>query len=538
MQNIILGLFALVSVGAAAAPGVDLARNAVSLNFYDEPKTLDPQKAVDHIAMTILGHAGEGLVRLDPANRPVAATAASWDIVDGTEYRFKIRDNARWSDGRPVVAADFVYGWQRAADPKTGSPYAYLFHLVKNGRAVADGKAPTAALGEKALDDHTLAVTLERPTDYFLCLLSMPTFQPARRDVVEKFGATYAADSDKMISNGPFVVAAWTHGAALLLKKNDVYWNKADVRLDEISMPEVVRDKGEEFARFREGKFSLTWSLTKEQLPAAAKAKLPLRRYNYGTVWYLQLNTRRGVTANVHFRKALQLAMNREEFVRVVQGIPGSHAIHGIVPEYMPGVSKRYGDEYPLTFAEGQVNAAKEQLALAKKELGINFWPALRVLASDNADTRRDMAYFQAYYQETLGLTLNTQFFGMKERLERTAQGDFDIANSGWGPDYLDAMTFADLFTSWNKNNASGWASPAYDGLIQKAMAASGAKARLDAVSAAEHLLVAEAPVIPYFQQARVYVQDPRLVGVVRRTVGADPDFYYAKLMKPVASAK
>ncbi len=542
MRRLALGTIAAVlSSGPGPAPalgaeGLDPARNAVSLNFYDEPKSLDPQKATDHIAMTILGHIGEGLVRLDPANKPIAAGAESWEATGQVVYTFKIRAEARWSDGKPETAGDFVYGWRRAADPKTASEYAFLLHLVKNGRAVSEGKAPLADLGVKAVDEHTLEVTLERPTEYFLRVLSMATFQPARRDLVEKWGDKYAADADKMISNGPFVIAKWEHGAALILRKNDTYWNKSEIHLDEIAMPAVVRDKAEEFARFKAGKFSLTWSLTKELLPEAEKSKFQIRKYNYGTVWYLQLNTKRGLTANAHFRKALQLAMNREEFVKTVQGIPGSRPIHGIVPEYMPGVSKRYGEEYPLTFAEGQIKKAKGELEAAKKELGLTKWPDLTVLASDNADTRRDMEYFQRYFKEKLGLTLKLDFLAIKERLERTARGEFDVVNSGWGPDYLDAMTFADLFTSWNRNNATGWSSAQYDALIQKAMASADAKERLDAVSAAERILVAEAPVLPYFQQFRVYVQDPRLIGVLRRTVGADPDFYYAKIMKPVAS--
>lgn len=528
-------LFAL-TLALSGAFGIDPARNAVSLNFYDEPQTLDPQRATDRIAMTILGHAGEGLVRLDPASKPVPAQAASWEVTDKTSYVFKLRENVAWSDGKPVTAADFVYGWQRAADPATGAGNAFLLHALKNGRAVTEGTKAPAELGVKALDERTLAVTLERPTEFFLRLLSMATFQPARRDFVEQAGGLYATEAGKLLSNGPFVVASWVHGTSLVLKKNEAYWNKGEIHLDEISMPAVVRDKAEEFRRFKDGQFSLTWSLSKEAVAEAEKAKIQVRKYNHGTVWYLQLNTKRGATASKSFRKALQLAMNREQFVKDVQGISGSRPIYGIVPDYMPGVSKRYGEEYPLAFPDAQIKTARALLEAAKAELGVKELPAVTVLANDTVDTRRDMEYFKKYFKETLGLEMKLDFAAVKERLERTERRDFDVVNAGWGPDYLDAMTYADLFTSWNKHNATGWTSADYDALIDKATQSVDAKVRLDAVSAAEKILVEEAPIVPYFQQYRVYVQDPRLIGVLRRTVGADPDFYYAKIMKPVAS--
>jgi oligopeptide transport system substrate-binding protein len=372
--------------------------------------------------------------------------------------------------------------------------------------------------------------------EYFLRLVSFPTYLPTREDVATKHGDAFAADADKMLYNGPYVVSTWKHNASLVMTKNDKYWNKAKIALNEISMPYLIRDKNSEFNMFKDGKFAMTWSLSKELLPQAQSANMQIRKYNYGTVWFFQFNTTRKVTGNKHFRKAMQLAMNREEFVKQVQGIPGSKPIYGIIPEYMPGVNGRYGDEYPINFAEAQIDAAKKELELAKKDLHLTEFPTLDVLASDTDDVKRDMEYFQRYFKEKLGLNLKLDFQAFKVRLERSDNKDFDIVNSGWGPDYLDAMTFADLFASWNKNNNTGWTSKEYDANIKKAMDSGDAKERLDLMSKNEKILVEEAPIAPYFQQFRVYVQDPRLLGVLRRTVGADPDFYYAKLGQPVAS--
>jgi oligopeptide transport system substrate-binding protein len=514
---------------------VDFARRAVSLNFYDEPKTLDAQKASDGIGITILGHVGEGLVRLDPSNKPFPAQAESFEMTGKTEYLFKIRKGALWSDGKPVTAKDFVYGWRRTIDPKVASEYAFIMYPVKNAEEVNAGKLSVDQLGVEAVDDLTLRVTLARPTGYFIRLLTNPAYYPAREDVVTKFGDTYASAADKMLYNGPFMISDWKHNASMKLVKNEHYWNKAEIWLNEINMPYLIRDKNSEFNMFKDGKYAMTWALTKELLPDAQASRLQIRKYNYGTTWYFQMNTTRKIGANQNFRKALQYAMNREEFVKQVEGTPGSKPIFGLIPEYMPGVTKRYGDEYPLTIKDADIQTAKAYLEKAKKDLGLKEFPELAVLASDTENVRRDMEYFQRYFKEKLGLKLRLDFQTFKVRLERTDRKDFDIVNSGWGPDYLDPMTFADLFTSWNSNNSTGWSSKKYDELIKKAMDSVDAKERLDAMSAAEKILVEEAPILPYFQQARVYVQNPQLVSVLRRTVGPDPDFYYAKLSEPVA---
>ncbi len=517
---------AWVASGATAKdlPGVDETTKTIRVNLYDEPKTLDPQLAADTVATMILGHVGEGLARLDPAGKPVPAQAESWQVKDATHYVFTLRKDAQWSDGKPVVAADFLHGWTRALDPELASESAFLLFAVKNARAIKAGTMPKTALAVKAVDERTLEVELERPTEYFLRLLNLSVYYPARRDAPKAH-----------VGNGPFVIAAWEHDKSMTLRKNERYWNKDEIAVEVLDFPMLLRDKTAEFHMFREGKLALVWSLSKELLPEVAAAGLPMRKYNYGSVSFFQFNVRRPLFAEKHLRKAFQLALNREEFVGMVHGIPGSKPIYGIVPEYMPGVTKRYGEEFPLAFPDAQVDAAKAELELAKKALKLDKLPPIQLLASDTDDMRRDAAYFAKYFKEKLGLELVPEHQSFKTRLQRSERGEFDLVLSGWGPDYLDAMTFADLHTSWNENNNSGWSSKDYDGAIERAMRATDAKTRLEAIAAAERILVEEAPVIPYLQSFRVYVQDPRVVGVVRRTVGADPDFYYAKFAGPVA---
>jgi oligopeptide transport system substrate-binding protein len=517
---------------------LDLEKRRVTVNFTEEPKTMDPQKAADTIGLSILGHTNEGLTRLDPRNKEFPAQAESWEMKSPTKYVFKIRKGALWSDGKQVTAHDFVHAWQRGLDPKLASEYAFMLYVLKNAKAINEGKMPTTALASKAIDDMTLEVELERPVAYFLRLLSFPTFYPTRADFAKTHGEKFAADADKLLYNGPFVINSWKHNASMKLTRNDTYWNKANVWLNEIDMPYLIRDASSEFNMFKDGKYGLVVAISKELLLEAQKNKMQIRKYNAGAVWYLQVNTTRKITGNKNFRKALQYAMNREEYTKQVNGIPGTKPIYGIVPEYMPGVNKTYGQDFPITLKDTDLVKAKKFLEAAKKELKIEKFPTLGIMASDSETARRDMEYFQQYFKKTLGLDFKLDFQTFKVRLERTDRKDFDIVYSGWGPDYLDAMTFADLFTSWNQNNSTGWASKEYDKLIDFAMNSVNQQERLQAMSDAEKLLVEDAPIVPIYQNFRVYVQNPRLVGVIRRTVGPDPDYYYAKISEPMAKTK
>jgi len=522
---------------SATVKGVDVERKAVALNFSDEPKIMDAQKADDAIAIMLLGHVMEGLTRLDPKMTPVPGVAESWEQKSPTEFIFKLRKNSLWSDGKPVTAKDFEYAWKRGLDPKTASPYAFILFPLKNAHAVNEGKMEVDKVGVKATDEYTLSVQLESPTGYFLRLLSFATWYPARKDFVESQADKYAADSDKMLYNGPFTISEWKHNASMKLTKNEKYWNKDQIGLNEINFPYLIRDENSEYNMFKDGKYAMMLGLSKELLPDAQSSKFQIRKYNVGTVWYLQLNTTRKVTGNKNFRKALQFAMDRNEYTTQINGIPGAKPIYAIIPEYMPGVEKTYGEEYPLAIKDADIAQAKKYLDAAKKELGITEFPEIGILASDSNTARRDMEYFQRFYKEKLGLNIKLDFQTFKVRLERTDRKDFDIVYSGWGPDYLDAMTFADLFTSWNGNNNTGWKSAAYDKHIKTAMGSDKQKVRTDAMFAAEKILVEEAPIVPIFQASRVYVQDPRLTGVIRSPAGMDPDFYYAKIVDNVANA-
>jgi oligopeptide transport system substrate-binding protein len=516
--------------------GVDVARKAVALNFLDEPKNMDAQKASDQVAIMILSHTNEGLTRLDQSSNPIPAVAESWEMKGETKYIFKIRPTAKWDDGKAVTAGDFEFAWKRGLDPKLASEYAFFLYPLKNAKAANKGEKPIDEVGVKAIDDSTLEVTLEQPTGYFIRTLNFPTFFPARKDFVEKQGEKYAAEAETLISNGPFKVTEWKHNSSIKLTKSETYWNKDQIALNEVNMPYLIRDENSEYNMFKDGKYALMQTIAKERLQDAQENKLQIRKYNVGTVWYFQINTTRALFANQNFRRALKVGIDRNEYVNQVNGIPGARPAYGLIPDYMPGVAATFGEEFDRSFKDADIAKAKEYLAAAMKEMNLKEIPEFSILGSDSTTSKRDLEYYQRYLKEKLGLNVKLDFQTFKVRLERTDRKDYDIVLSGWGPDYLDPMTFADLFTSWNGNNNTGWKSAEYDALIKKAQGTADNKVRMESMAKADKILIEQAPIINLFQAGRVYVQDPRLVGVIRSPVGADPDFYFARINETVAN--
>jgi len=537
-KRLFLSAFAFVSLVSAstAAFGLDAKTKTVTINMTDEPRNMDPQKAQDTVAFFVLSHAMEGLTRLDPKSDAIPAQAEKWEQLSPTKYRFQLRGDAKWSDGKQVTAQDFVFAWRHGIDPNTASLYAFMLFNIKNGEKINKGELPVDQLGVKALSDKVLEVETERPTAYLLRLLSFGTFFPGREDVFKATGAKYAAEAETLPSNGPWKLTEWKHNASMKLVKSETYWNAKNIQINVIDMPYLIRDSNTEFNMFKDGKFDLVQTIEKELLPDAQANKIKIQRYNVGTVWYLQFNATRKITGNKWIRKAISVALDRKEFASKITGIPGTKPIYGIIPDYMPGVKKTYGEEYPVTFKDADLETAKKYLAQGMKELGVKELPKLDILINDNQAHKRDAEYLQAYLKKTLGLNIGIDVQTFKVRLQKTTNKEYDIVKSGWGPDYLDAMTFADLHTSWNTNNDTGWKNAEYDKLIRQAMDSVDPKVRMDAMNAAEKILVEESPIASLIQAYRVYVTNPELQGVLRRPLSPDPDFYFARISEKVAN--
>ena len=512
--------------GTAAGSGdaVDPASGTITLALATEPPQLNSSLATDTVSGMILGHVQEGLLRYDEHNRIVPGVAESWEIrEDGATFR--LRDSARWSDGKPVTAHDFVFAWRTALDPANASEYAFILYPVKNAEAINRGDLPVQALGVRARGDFLLEVDFERPLAYFDKLTSFPTFLPIREDFHDAMNGAYGADADKMLYNGPFLISRWVHGASLRMERNPHYWNPDRAKLNAIDFAYITSDTNATLNLFKDGKIAYT-GLLAENLEDAMQQRWKIHRFMDGSVFYIEFNHRPGrLTGNHNLRKALQLATDPSELVYKVTKLPGYLPGESLFPVWLKGMNGFFREEYPANYPRMNLEKARRHLALAKQELGVDEIPPLVLLSGDNPLSSLQSEYYQQVYRKHLGLTLKIDKQIFKQRLAKMLSGDFDMVLAGWGPDYDDPLTFADLYASWNQNNRGRYSNPELDEWVRIAQREQDQARRMQAFAAIQRILIDDAVILPSYERGVTYVTHPRLHGMVRRTVGADPDF-------------
>jgi oligopeptide transport system substrate-binding protein len=519
------------SSGADSFSAVDYEKNAVTLVLEDEPPQMDSTRATDTISGRFLGHVMEGLLRYDEKNRLVPGVAERWEIrPDGAT--FWLRENARWSDGQPVTAHDFVFAWQTVLDPATASEYAFVMYPIKNAEAINTGKMSRDELGVRAVNDRQLEVEFQGPVAFFDKLVAFVTYFPVRKDFYEARKQRYGANVEDLLYNGPFRMTVWVHSAHVRLEKNPYYWNRDSIRLNIIDFPYITSDNTTWMNLYKAGAIART-TLGQEQLDEAMKLRWNLGRYVDGSVWYMYFNFRPGrITRNYNLRRAMQLVNDPAELVNKIIALPAYQPAFSLFPSWIRGVKGLFTQEYPPPSIKPDVAEARHYLELAKKELGVEQIPPLVLLTDDTPLANKDAEYFQNLYRRTLGLEIKIDKQIFKQRLAKMTSGDFDIVTYGWGPDYDDPLTFGDLYASWNGNNRGQYKNPDLDRQVRIAQNSLDPKVRMDAFAQIQKILIDDAVILPSYERGRVFVLDPRLKGVVNRAVGTDPDFTNAYLVE------
>ena len=521
----------LTGSGSETFGAVDVEAGAISIAIRFEPPQLDHTRMNDVVSGMIAGHVLEGLTRYDAGGRAVPGVAERWDVrPDGAT--FWLREEARWSDDKPVTAHDFVFSWQTTVDSATASQYAFIFYVIKNAEAINAGTLPRDSLGVRAIDDRTLEVEFENPVPYFDKLVAFQTFLPLREDFYRSRGGRYAADATDMLFNGPFQMTRWVHGSNIRLEKNPLYWNRDTIRLNVIDIPYMTADNGARLNLYRDGQLADVDHLSADALDDVLKQRWPLGRFADGSVWYLSLNMAPGrLTSNYHFRKALQLANDNGELLYKVLKVPSFTPTDTLFPSWLRGEHKLFGQEYPAPTVTPNLAAAREHLELARQELGVDVFPPLVVLSDEAPVASKHGEYLQNHLMRTLGLEIRLDRQIFKQRLAKSLAGDFDIAILGWGPDYDDPLTFGDLFASWNLQNYGRYNSAEYDAQVRIAQQSIDQGARMAAFGKMQHLLNEDVVIIMNYERGVMYIQDPRVKGVARRAVGAEPDYTSAYLV-------
>ena len=507
-----------------AGDAADFAAAAVTLSLSQEPPQLDSTRSTDSVSIRILGHVIEGLLRYDSENQLVSGVADRWEIGD-TSATFWLRPNARWSNGDPVTAHDFVFAWRKTLEPANASEYAFILYGIKNAEAVNRGELPLEALGARAVGDRQLEVEFARPLPYFDKLTAFCTFNPLHEEFYESTGGAYGADADKLLYNGPFVIDQWIHGASLRLKKNPNYWDADRIRLNVIDYAYITSDPLATINLFKDGKVALT-GLNAENLTDAMQQRWKVNRFADGAVFYLGLNHRpERPTSNYHLRKALQAVHDPGELVYKVLKLPGNLPTNSLFPGWLKGVRGYFRQEYPAPKHHPDDARGRELFARALAEMGLTELRPLVMLIGDTPTSKKQAEYYQNLFKRKLGIDIKIDAQIFKQRLAKMTAGDYDIVAAGWGPDYDDAMTFADLFTSWNENNRGRYANPALDAAVDVARSSNDPQTRMDAIAKVQDIIYEDAVVLTQYERGTVYVSHPRLRGVVRRSVGMDPDY-------------
>ena len=508
-----------VFAGCGNSDSADGGRKLI-YNLGEDPETIDPTLNTSSGAGSIIENAFEGLMRLDENEKAVPGVAEKMDISDDQlVYTFTLRKDAKWTDGEPVTAKDFEYSWIRALTKETASEYAYQLFYIKNAENFYEGKASREDLGIEVVDDHTLKVTLEAPTAYFAELTAFTTYFPLREDIVSADPEGWATEPETFVSNGPFKLVQWDMKDQLVFEKNENYWNKDEVKLPGVVF-KLVTDQNTAYASLKSGDFDMVDTVPPAEIEGGKKEGLVTIYPNLAT-YMLVLNVGKQDTlsadvkkalSNPKVRKALTLAIDRKGIVENVTK-SGQIPAYSFVPK---GILNENGEEFATKeYYDANVpniEEAKKLLAEAGYPNGEGL-PTLEFMYNTEGD---HSLIAQAVQQDwaKIGVKVELANQEWKVFLNSRQQGQYQIARHGWSGDYVDPMTFLDLWVTGGGNNDAGYSNPEYDKIVAAAKKEADQTKRWELMRQAEDIIMEDMPIIPLYYYTKVKGAKPEVKGV------------------------
>ncbi|MCH5463114.1 peptide ABC transporter substrate-binding protein [Lactobacillus sp. LC28-10] len=499
-------------------------KQVLNLSTTDTISTLDNSAASESVSLTALYATNEGLYRLGEHSKIENALATKTQVSkDGLTYTFNIRQDDKWSDGKPVTAQDFVYSWRRTANPKTAANYAYLFDGIKNFSAIQKGKLSPDQLGVAAPSKDKLVVTLSQPVPYFKLLLAFPTFFPEEQSAVTKYGKQYGNNAQNVTNNGPFKVADWNGtNNTWTLKKNPNYWDKKHVHLSQINY-QVVKSPSTGLNLYNQNKLDVT-PLSGTQV-ANYQSNKGFKKFEGGSMMYLQMNQKRNkALKNVKVRQALAQIVNKQTLATKVLR-DGSTAPKGFVSTNLSRNPKTKADFATDAYVKSGVTYdsanAKKLWAEGMKQVGQKKL-TLTLLSDDTDQAKTTTQYLQDQFQKLPGLKVNIDNVPYKNRLARSSNGNFDLVVSMWGADFADPINFLSLQESNNPTNNGKWSNSDYDKLIKASQTtdANNQQRRYEDLVNAEKVLMKDQGIIPLYQPSTTELWRPSVHGYVWNPAG------------------
>lgn len=486
------------------------------LNNGEEPTSFDPSIGFDAVSWNSLNNLMEGLTRLGEDHLPTEATAEKIDISDdGLTYTFHIREDANWSNGDPVTAGDFVYGWTRMLDPNTASPAAFLGYFIEGAEAFNTGAGSAEDVAMKAVDEKTFEVKLTAPTDAFLNIITNPNFFPINENVATA-NAEWFTEADSFVGNGPFKLASWEHDVKMVFEKNPEYWDADTVKLDKVEWA-MVNDSNTEYQMYQANELDVS------DIPAELSETLmdseEVQIEDQAGTYFYRFNTTMEPFTNAKVRKAFAMAVKQDEIVEFVTK-NGEKPANGFVAYGFKGPDGKDFREAVGNLVEFNAEEAKKLLEEGMAEEGWDTLPEV-TLTYSTSDTHQNIAVtLQAQFKEALGVEVKLQnvessVFGSEQK-----ELKYQLSRSSFLHDYADPVNAIESFITGSSMNRTGWSNAEFDKLISDAKAETDAAVRWQLLMDAEKVLFEEMPIFPIHFYNQVTLQKPNVTGIVRHPVG------------------
>lgn len=493
-----------VPAGTVLAKQQDLVRH-----IKDEPASLDPAKAVGLPEIQVIRDLFEGLVNQDANGNIIPGVATRWQTNDQKIWTFTLRNDAKWSDGTPVTAQDFVYSWQRLVDPKTTSPFAWFAALagITNAQDIIDGKAKPETLGVTAVDARTLRVQLDKPLPWFVNLTANFSLYPVNKANVES--DINWTRPGKLVGNGAYVLADRVVNEKLVATPNKQYWDNAKTVIQKVTFVPINQESSAT-KRYLAGDIDITESFPKNQYQKLLK-ELPGQVYTpaqLGTYYYA-FNTQKGPTADARVRLALSMTIDRRIIAEKVLGT-GEKPAWRLTPDVTAGFTPQPSALEQSSQAE--LNAQAKML-LQAAGYGPNRPLKLTLLYNTSENHQKIAIAVASMWKKNLGVDVKLQNQEWKTYIDSRNTGNFDVIRASWVGDYNEPSTFLSLLTSTNTGNIARFNEPAYDKVIRQAALENTAAARNADYNEAEKILAAKAPIAPIYQYTNGRLIKPWLKG-------------------------
>ncbi|MHA8111335.1 peptide ABC transporter substrate-binding protein [Lactobacillaceae bacterium Melli_B4] len=532
--TILLGL-TLAACGNTKQSDQSAKLQTLNLTAASPLDTIDISKATGYGAT---GNVFESFYRLGKNGSTTPGLAkSSTTSKDGKTWTFKLRD-AKWSDGKSITANDFVYSWRRTVAPKTKAQYAYLFDGIVNGAAVNAGKLAPEKLGIKAVDKHTVQISLVKPIAYFKTLMAYPLFGPQSESAVKKYGSKYATKSQYMVYSGPFKIVDWNGtGNTWAYAKNNEYWDNKVVKLKRINYS-VVQSPTTSLNLYKQNKIDIT-SLSTEQLKNYQKDP-DLHDYSYSMITYLRYNftnsdpTKHKLLNNVNIRRAISLSIDRSLLAKKVLGFK-SDVTTGFVPHGLandPKTGKDFADQQTVKDTLNyNPKLAKQLWAKGLKEVGVDKVSLSLLYSNDNPTNGVVTQYLKGQLESVLkGFTLDLKGIPAQIASQEAQKGQFDLGIAGWGGDFKDPLTFLQIPQSNTPYNYGKYSNKKYDELMNRAanQDANDADKRWQDLINASKTLNEDQGISPLFQNDTYYLQKSKVKDIIHNTAGPQWNYKYA----------